>query len=329
MSEYDSILESISETIIDYRSGEIYAPSPAHIEKWVSQFNVSIRTPLLKELDHVLKKTYISKVDVEQFIANLVKNKKFSGDNPCLFWKKVKFLNIQKEGNSQREFLQLFNGILKKECYLSIDDCGQDAETYLYLDDIIFSGNHVCKDLNSWIQSGIPQHVKVHVVVMAYHQYGRFNADRRIQSYAQKAGKQVDITWWTILTIENRRKYIDTSDVLRPVIIPEDIDVQNYVHDCFKNYKPLLRKAGNVGVNKFFSSESGRHLLEQEFLKVGVHIKLKCPYLQNYQRPLGNDTLESLGFGSLLVTFRNCPNNCPLAFWVGDPWYPLFPRKTN
>ncbi len=40
-------------------------------------------------------------------------------------------------------------------------------------------------------------------------------------------------------------------------------------------------------------------------------------------------TLETLGFGSLVVTFRNCPNNAPLALWVGDPWYPLFPRTTN
>jgi hypothetical protein len=39
--------------------------------------------------------------------------------------------------------------------------------------------------------------------------------------------------------------------------------------------------------------------------------------------------LETLGFGSTLVTFRNCPNNCPLAFWAGYPWYPLFQRKTN
>jgi hypothetical protein len=39
--------------------------------------------------------------------------------------------------------------------------------------------------------------------------------------------------------------------------------------------------------------------------------------------------LETLGFGSLIVTFRNCPNNTPLALWAGDPWYPLFPRITN
>ena len=40
-------------------------------------------------------------------------------------------------------------------------------------------------------------------------------------------------------------------------------------------------------------------------------------------------TLETLGFGSLIVTYRNCPNNAPLALWVDAPWYPLFPRTTN
>ena len=54
-----------------------------------------------------------------------------------------------------------------------------------------------------------------------------------------------------------------------------------------------------------------------------------CPNLNQFQRPLGNSLLETLGFGSLIVTFRNCPNNAPLPLWVGNPWHPLFPRTTN
>jgi hypothetical protein len=94
-------------------------------------------------------------------------------------------------------------------------------------------------------------------------------------------------------------------------------------------YPPVLRTAGNLGENQFFSSEAGRHLLEQEFLKTGLYIRSRCPHLNTYQRPLGNMVLDTLGFGSLFVTFRNCPNNCPLALWAGEPWYPLFPRKIN
>lgn len=121
--------------------------------------------------------------------------------------------------------------------------------------------------------------------------------------------------------------YTNSSDVLRPASIPDTPDVRQYVDGM--RYKPKLRNPGNVGNNSLFSSEEGRNLLEQEFLKAGIKIRKKCPNLGVTQRPLGHISLESLGFGSLIVTFRNCPNNAPLALWVGDPWYPLFPRTTN
>ena len=94
-------------------------------------------------------------------------------------------------------------------------------------------------------------------------------------------------------------------------------------------HQPTLRAPGHGGSNSLFSSEEARNLLEQEFLKAGVKIRQECPNLGDTQRPLGHSTLVTLGFGSLLITFRNCPNNAPLALWVGDPWYPLFPRTTN
>jgi hypothetical protein len=84
-----------------------------------------------------------------------------------------------------------------------------------------------------------------------------------------------------------------------------------------------------MGDSEIFSSEAGRDLLEQQLLKAGLQIREECQYLKENHRPLGYMKLKTLGFGSLLVTFRNCPNNCPLAFWVDDPWYPLFPRKIN
>ena len=47
-------------------------------------------------------------------------------------------------------------------------------------------------------------------------------------------------------------------------------------------------------------------------------------------RPLGYHNLRTLGFGSMFITYRNCPNNCPLALWVEQDAYPsLFPRKAN
>ncbi|MBU0507721.1 hypothetical protein KKH27_02625 [bacterium] len=327
MSKRSQLLESIAETITDYREGEVDKPTPEHVDTWVNQFDREVQKPILAELDHALKRTYFSRENVKDFLAALVKNKKLAGDDPCSFWEDVEFLRIQGGGNSQREILAMFDGILEDECELKTEDCGDSPTAYLYLDDAIFTGNRVRTDLGSWIDSNAPAEAKVHVVTIALHRGGQYYASTKIKDSARAAGKKIDVSWWRCIEIEDRKRYVDSSDVLRPTNIPDDAGVQAYAASL--KYAPVLRTPGNVGGNDIFSSEEGRHLLEQEFLKAGARIRSMCPNLNVYQRPLGNMVLETLGFGSLLVTFRNCPNNCPLAFWVGDPWYPLFPRSTN
>ncbi len=327
MSKRSTLLKSIVGAVADYRYGEIDAPTPNHVETWIQQFDSEVQEPMLEELDHVFKQTYIAKASVQTFLSSLLKNKKLAGGNPCLFWKTVKFLDIQGGGNSQREMLQTFGSLLQEECDLEIDDCGGDPDAYLYLDDGIFTGNRIKNDFKSWIQSDATQYAKVHVVAIAMHRSGQYYAKTAIERAAQAAAKKIDVHWWRCVEVEDRKMYINQSDVLRPTSLPDDGLTQKYAQGL--KYFPEFRTPGNVGNNRFFSSEGGRHLLEQELLKAGALIRSMCPHLNVYQRPLGNMVLETLGFGSLFVTFRNCPNNCPLAFWAGDPWYPLFPRKTN
>jgi hypothetical protein len=138
------------------------------------------------------------------------------------------------------------------------------------------------------------------------------------------------VRWWRIHEIEDRKAYTNRSDVLRPVKIPDHQLSQAYAKMLTdKGFPPKFRAPGNVGNAKFFSSEEGRDLLEQRFLMKGTEIRKQSPYLNEYQRPLGNMVLNTLGFGSMIVTFRNCANNCPLTLWAGDPWNPLCPRRTN
>lgn len=327
MSQRTRLLKAIAATIADYRSDELASPTPEHIETWVGQFEDSVQEPMLLELNHVLDETYIPKTFVRGFLAKLLKNKDLAGEDYCAFWKNVQFLSIQNGGNSQREMLEMFDEVLKEKCELEVDECGGDDAVYLYLDDAIFTGNRVKTDLSTWILSGAPDRSIVHVVTIAHHRGGQYYADTGIRRVATEAGKRVTLKWWRAMEIEDRKAYIYSSDVLRPTKLPDDEQTRAYAEGLA--YKPIFRKPGSVGENKFFSSEVGRSLLEQEFLKAGVRIRSQSPYLNEYQRPLGNMILATLGFGSTLVTFRNCPNNCPLAFWAGDPWYPLFARKTN
>lgn len=326
-SNRKALLASIASTIGDYRKGEISAPDADHVDTWIKQFDASVQEPILAELDHVLKKTYVTRANVEQFLGGVLRAKNLAGDDPCDFWGKANFLNIQGGGNSQREMLAMFDALLQKACGVSLDDCGSDDGPYIYLDDVIFTGNRIKNDFLGWIQTSAAPAAKVHVLVIGLHKGGRWYAKTKIDEAAKAAGKKIDISWWRCLEIEDRKTYVTDSDVLRPASIPDDADVQAYAQVL--NYPPVLRSGNSLGPNNFFSSGAGRNLLEQEFLKTGVYIRSICPNLNQYQRPLGNMLLQTLGFGALIVTFRNCANNCPLVFWVDDPWYPLFPRKTN
>ena len=152
---------------------------------------------------------------------------------------------------------------------------------------------------------------------MAFHRGGQFYADTELKKAAQAAGKALEFKWWRCVEIEDRRSETFTSDVLRPTVIPDEKAVEAYV--AAMKYKPVLRTAGRVGEHNFFSSDAGRQLLEREFLIVGCRIRNMCPNLKVPHRPLGYMVLETLGFGTMIVTHRNCPNNAPLALWVGHP----------
>lgn len=328
MSERTRLLESIVAITADYRAGEIPKPTPEHVDQWVSQFPKTAQQPILAEMEHVLDKTYLSKTSVENFLRKLVKNSKLAGADPAAFWRGVKFLDIQEGGNSQREMLALFSTILKNEIGVSVAQCGNtNPAAFVYLDDVLFTGNRILKDLTKWIGADAPASATVHVITICSHSGGQYYAKREVNAAIQEADKAITVNWWWAVEIEDRKARTDTSDVLRPTNIPSDPATQAYVEAL--RFPPVLRQPGNVGPMEFFSSESGRSLLEQEFLKKGAYIRSICPQLNDYQRPLGNTLLETTGFGSLIVTFRNCPNNTPLALWAGDPWYPLFPRKTN
>ena len=322
----EELLASIATTIHDYRAGEIAQPSAEHVDRWVTQFDEEARLPILSEIDHVLKKTYFSRDTVLAFLNAVLIKKELASSDPCSFWPRVGILNIQLRGDSQREMIVLFDELLFSLCGLHTSDCGTDATTFVYLDDAIFTGNHVRNDLQRWIGQDAPKTSRVHIVTIAYHE-GKYYAEDQIQKAAKAAGKTVHLKWWACLPLEDRNKFIAISDVLRPTRLPQDPQVVAYAEGL--KYAPTFRPAGKPGRNNIFSSEAGRDALEQNLLKAGVRIKGMCPYLSDYQRPLGNMILETLGFGSMIVTFRNCPNNAPLAFWAGDPWYPLFERKTN
>jgi hypothetical protein len=327
MTIRSEVLSSIARTVRDYRLLDLEPATPERIDAWVSQFDRDVQLPILSEMDHVLKSTYFSLEKVTGFLRGLRESSNLVGSDPRGFWRQVTFLDIQGGGNSQTEMLTLLSEILTEKFGFGIDECGEGGAVFVYLDDAIFTGNRVRRDLETWIVENAPEKADVHVICIALHTGGWYYAKQRIEAKAREVRKTIKLTCWRAIELEDRRAYSHAADVLRPTSIPDDPAVRAYVAEM--KYAPTLREGGTRSASDLFSTEAGRTLLEQELLKAGAKIRQICTNLGTTQRPLGHITLDTLGFGSLIVTFRNCPNNAPLALWVGEPWIPLFPRTTN
>lgn len=331
MSTIKQYAKSIAETAADYRRDELDPFDADHVITWSEQFAEDERLAVLAELDHVLKRTYFSTTRVTKFLSGLVKNAKLTGGDPAKFWKSAGVLDIQQGGSSQTEILGRFGPILQERIGVEINECEATSGNFIYLDDAIFSGNRVLHDLASWIATDAPDKAKVFIIVCALHEGGDYYATKELRKAAREAGKTITTEMWAVRRIENRRYYKNQSEVLWPATLPEDEDVDEYVQTLKDaGYPPEMRSKGSTPTKDgIFSGEEGRAALENALLKAGVQVRSKCPLLPETARPLGYSILKTLGFGSTAVTYRNCPNNCPLALWAGDPWYPLFRRKTN
>ncbi len=335
-SERKALATSIASTISDYREGEIDRPTQEHVERWLKQFKTDVQIPLLRELDHVLNNTYYGREKVRKSLDRLVRNPQLAGSNPARFWAGVNFLDIQEEGKSQSDLLFLFTQTLNEVCKLEFKECGSAGGPFVYLDDVLCTGASVGKALSDWLAQDAPQNPTVHVLVIATHTRGEYEAGLQLQDKADATHKNLDLKIWHDVRFENLLINRDNSEVLWPVSLPDDPAIREYV-SAEKKFPFKPRKAGGKFKSKIFSSEAGRHALEQAMLVEGTRIWAACKDPSSFRRPLGYSRY-GLGFGSTIVTFRNCPNNAPLALWWPYPdaapgsapdWYPLMARKLN
>ena len=239
------------------------------------------------------------------------------------------FFKDQKRGNSQREMVEVFDGVISETLAFSVEDCGSDGGPWVYFDDAIFTGTHVRWDLIEFVTHTAPEDCVLHIIVIANHPARVVYTERELQRAAKAAGKKLTTSWWRAKTFETRA-WQDT-EVLLPSALPDDEHVATLVQQLKDLGHPAeLRKVVTTSANGVFSGDDARNLVERELLIAGARLKYElAPQLKENHWPLGYDVLKCMGFGSMLVTFRNCANNCPLALWCGDPWTPLFPRNTN
>lgn len=209
--------------------------------------------------------------------------------------------------------------------------------TYIYIDDFLFSGNRVLTDIESWIKKSNADNCHVDIALIGLFKRGDYTTKLALKELAETYNRKITfrIMAFTQYMYENRLYYNGKSEVFWPQeTVLSDKSISVYLRA--QKYMPKFRV--DNGENNRVFSRSRREQYEYALFKAGLKIIGFCNEPTPVMKPLGYNRFDGFGFGSTVFTYRNCPNNNPLAFWWGDPnytdahpfgkWYPLMQRKT-
>lgn len=320
----DKWAKRLSSFVGDY-SGNVGVDAMELTNAWINQFPKSSRVPLLRALTETLYRTYIWKDDAPCYFSESVSNAEF--------WRNAHICRGAIRGKSHALATQMvtaelsdrFDGITTP----SETNQWHNAKNHVFIDDAIFTGSRVIEDYGQWWQNRpaltrrTPQDGPLHIYFWTYlrHTSGEANIRDWFESKLRAGGYSFDITFVSKETLEDRDDFREVSDVLWPSVMTEKAG-SSRLHLASRH--DLLRNPG-IAASAVFPDATQRRLLESELLDASIDISSR---LERPWTPLGYGR-KPFGFGSLSVSYRNCPNNAPLALWWDlDGWSPLFPRTT-
>lgn len=355
----EQLITEIYDIIQDYRSEENLM-SEEIIKIWIEQFDEADRFFILEEMKNILGKRYISKINAKKMVKEMIEflTKQFQFENPKDFLLQCCFIDNQHEGKSQKVLLKFIDEIIYSEYGIRINDCNpENPAYYIYADDVFCTGDTFAKSMTKndkedigWFHQ-ISANGKTNLenfkqnkakLVLSYfsvHKPNISNVQRRI--YKELDNYSIGYVYaWEIAIDKN----IDGNSEMDFIFPKEDLDNEHLINckqqieekinkrDYLKGKEIVFRPPNKPDIENFFTSPDNRDRFEKIILNKCIEIYYSSSNLYNElrPRPLGYGLYAdvSLGFGTLIFTWRNVPYNVPLVFWYkSNSWSPLFERN--
>ncbi|WP_029485070.1 phosphoribosyltransferase-like protein [Enterobacter mori] len=327
----DDLLSSISSILSDYRYTPKGGMDNNHVSRWLDQFRPSERRFVLEETERMLGLGYFAEIRYQNVITELVED-----EANAEFFLNAAFLDIQDQGSSQHELVtelcaestECLNVVTRS----SLDRWVRSFGKFVYIDDVSFSGTKAIQDLTWLITRYQLQNIEIYIYFFGTHTFAEWNIKYRLENAFGRLNIKIYTGPGEFRSVENRKFYSSSSGVFWP--ISDNVNIPGWVKDS-SLYTGIYRE-GYIK-NDNFPDEKRRNRFEQILTATGFDILSHSKNPQDALKPLGFSTFKGVGFGGTTFTFRNCPNNTPLAFWWGsyevtgtfavDCWYPLMKRE--
>lgn len=324
------LMGQIASKLYDYRNPPANGMDVEHVSRWIEQFEPGDRRFVLEETDRFMEIGYFSEQDYQRMASELADDEENER-----FFQNAAFLDIQIQGSSQHEFMTLLHSEREEEINLvsriSTREWVNSFQEFIYIDDVSFSGAKAINDLGWFINNFNLRNITIYVYFFGYHTFAEWKIKDLLEREFSDRNIAIGVGGGDFRYIENQRRNSASSGVLWPT--PQSVVIPAWATNL-ASYAGTYRN-GYV-VNDIFPHELRRDRFEAILTKVGFDILGNSQNPSPVIKPLGFSTFNGVGFGGTIFTFRNCPNNTPLAFWWGnyqpsgnralDCWYPLMKR---
>lgn len=326
----DVLKERIASTLSDYRHVPRNGMNVGHVSRWINQFPTDDRRFVLEETERILSMGYFRRQDYDRFIIEMAGDE----ENEVVF-ENAAFLDIQENGLSQHELIDSlrseYTGDINIVTRRSSGSWVRGFERFVYFDDVCFSGLKASEDIAWLIEHFNLRNVEIILYFMGNHTSAAWQIKQKIDRDFPGRRITIYVSGGELKSVENRLTYNASSKVFWPTeqnaIIPPSVrNPANYTGTCRNGFI----------ASDLFPDEQRRNRLESILTAIGFEILSYSAEPSNSLKPLGFYPFRGLGFGGTMFTYRNCPNNVPLAFWwgnyeqTGGPalacWYPLMKR---
>lgn len=344
MAPISAAATRVADLVSGYREGEIIPISVERVIEWTNDVDSIcgwLSTPtkvlLVEALEDALRAGYWSRERIASSLRELDTSEAWI-DAPPLTSAQWKWLNVQESAASQPAMLDLVES--------AIVGAAGDGRHFVYLDDGLFTGGSVLKEIGTWILNSAPRRARL-LIAHLVRNVDRYQSTRGVL-VALARGRDVDVRMTAAVHFAAPDHHDPMGPTHKPTIglrlkpTREMYDTSAVCGRFERKFGHLIRPSAciredaAVRCEGVFRSADHRRVLTRAMLEVGCTLWIETepnPLL----RPLGHDDELSLGVGAMMATFHNSPNSAPLALWWGNrempsrnplsKWNPLLPRR--